>query len=461
MDPALLIAQVLFCFLGVGIIALPLRWALVCYLLVMHIDLSGPSFASASSLGLANVLKIIGFPIILLLRMKMRPLIKARITLPLLVWIIFILYATLTTFWSAFPFAGLKMVSYLFTYLLLFIVFTYAWSEGLLDSFNVAVSLWLILGIAILQTYVLGNPFGYIKIARNIIEFRLTSFTYPQAFAGYLIATISILIFSKKLTLFSYVSIFAALCAILVTGSRYVLFGTILLFLFTWTIFMLRKSKGQNQKLKFIKGILIPLVLVVELAFVAYLTPNNRLNQLISSDSSGGATVGNVGTFLWRLGIYERAFQMIPERDMFPLIFGSGTSSGAELVLGYDPRYSEGGIDANRVVHNDFIRSLYEWGMVGSFLFICFLAATFYYYLDRAMIRKSAAALAFLGIFPNLIFGLSIENILTASSSPEGVGLVLVMAYSATHRRRDKEVVTIPSQEKTNLGILIPTTQKI
>lgn len=461
MDPALLTAQVLFCLLGIGILTLPLRGALVCYLLVMHIDLSGPSFASASSLGLANVLKIIGLPLILLIRMKMRPLIKARITLPLAIWTIFILYATLTTFWSAFPFAGLKMVSYLFTYLLLFIIFTYAWSEGLIDSFNVAISLWLILGLAIVQTYVLGNPFGYIKIARNIIEFRLTSFTYPQAFAGYLIATISILVFSKKLTLFSYISIFAAICAILVTGSRYVLFGTVLLFLFAWTVFMLRKGKGQSQRLKFIKGILVPVVLIIELAFVAYLTPNNRLNQLISSDSNGGATVGNVGTFLWRLGIYERAFQMIPERDIFPLIFGSGTSSGAELVLGYDPRYSEGGIDANRVVHNDFIRSLYEWGMIGSFLFICFLGATFYYYLDRATIGKSLAALAFIGIFPNLIFGLSIENILTASSSPEGVGLVLVMAYGATYRRRDKSVMTIPLEKENSLGTLIPTTQKI
>jgi O-Antigen ligase len=457
---AFLVARILFWCLGIGIIALPLRWALVCYLLIMHIDLSGPSFASASSLGLENVLKIVGLPILLLLRMKMRPLSKARITWPIIIWLAFILYATLTTFWSAFPFAGMKMVSYLFTYLLLFIIFTYAWSEGLLDQSSVAISLWLILGIAILQTYVLGNPFGYIKIARNIIEFRFTSFSSPQSFAGYLIATISILIFSKKLTLFSYISIFAALCAILVTGSRYVLFGTILLFLFSWTVFMLRKSKGQNQRLKIIKGILIPVVLIIELAFVAYLTPNNRLNQLISSDPNGGATVGSVGTFIWRLGIYERAFQMIPERDLPLLIFGSGTSSGAEIVLGYDPRYSEEGIDANRVVHNDFIRSLYEWGMIGSFLFIYFLMSVFIYYLELATIKKSIAALAFIGIFPNLIFGLSIENILTASGSPEGVGIVLVLAYSAI-RRRDKELVAIPLQERDTLKILMRSTQRI
>jgi hypothetical protein len=152
---------------------------------------------------------------------------------------------------------------------------------------------------------------------------------------------------------------------------------------------------------------------------------------------------------------------MIPERDIFPLIFGSGTSSGAELVLGYDPRYSEGGIDANRVVHNDFIRSLYEWGMIGSFLFICFLVSTIVYYLDQAMLRKSTTALAFIGIFPNLIFGLSIENILTASSTPEGVGLALVMAYSATYNRRDKEVLAITLREKNKLNLLVRPKQKI
>jgi O-Antigen ligase len=458
MDPASLIAQVLFFLLGIGIIALPLRWALVCYLLVMHIDLSGPTFASASSLGLENVLKIVGLPIILLLRMKMRPLLKARITWPVVIWITFILYATLTTFWSTFPFAGMKMVSYLFTYLLLFVVFTYAWSADLLDSFTVSISLWLILGLAIVQTYALGNPFGYVKIARNIIEFRFTSFSYPQGFAGYLIATISILIFSKKLTLFSYITVLAALCAILATGSRYVLFGTILLLLFAWTIFLLGKSKGQNPTIKIIKSLIIPAILMLELAFVAYFTPNNRLNQLISSDSGGGATVGNVGTFLWRLGIYERAFQKIPDRDVFPLIFGSGTSSGAELVLGYDPRYSEDGIDANRVVHNDFIRSVYEWGMVGGFLFVCFLIFTFVHYLDLAVVRKSTRALAFIGIFPNLIFGLSIENILTASSSPEGVGIALVMAYGAS---RNKEVTAITLRRKNKFNVLVQPAQKV
>jgi hypothetical protein len=461
MDQASLIALVLFFLLGVGIAFLPLRWALVCYLIVMHIDLSGPSFASASSLGLANVLKIVGLPGILLLRMKMKPLLKVKITWPIVIWVIFIFYATLTTFWSSFPFAGMKMVSYLFTYLLLFIIFTYAWSEDLLDHSSVAISLWVILGIAILQTYALGNPFGYVKIARNITEFRFTSFSYPQGFAGYLIATISVLVFSKKLTLFSYISILAALCAILVTGSRYVLFGTILLLLFAWTIFLLKNSKGQNPTLKFIKSMIIPAILVTELAFVAYLTPNNRLNQLISSDSSGGATVGNVGTFLWRLGIYERAFEMIPERDVFPLIFGSGTSSGAELVLGYDPRYSEEGIDANRVVHNDFIRSFYEWGMIGGFLFVCFLVSCFVYYLNLAVVKKSTTALAFIGIFPNLIFGLSIENILTASSSPEGVGLVLVLAYSAAHRRKDKEVVAITLRKSRTLSTPVRPTQKV
>jgi O-Antigen ligase len=431
---AFLVAKVLFWLLGVGIAVLPLRWAFLSYLVVMHIDLSGPLFASSTSVGVENLLKVIGLPLILLFRTRFKPLRNAKITLAFILWTMLILYATLTTFWSPFLLSGVKMVFYLYAYLVVFLIFVYGWSEGWIDDSLVVMSLWLVLGLAILQTYVLGNPFGEFKIVK---EFRFTSFTHAQGFAGYLIAVLAIILFSKRTSLIKTISIGAILVGVILTGSRYVFFGMTFLFFFAWLNLFFKKDKLQNRPLDFAKMLFAPAFVVFSIVAIANFAPDNRLSQFVESNN-GGSEKG-VGTFIWRLGIYERALDIMPDRDLFPLLFGSGTSSGAQLVIGYDSRYSEDSIDANRVVHSDFIRTFYEWGLLGGFTFLSFLGASLISYLNLAMIKKSTAALAFIGIFPNLLFGLAIENILTASSSPDGIGIILVMAYGAAAKKNDEE----------------------
>jgi hypothetical protein len=448
MEQAFLVAKVLFWLLGLGVVVLPKRWALLSYLVVMHIDLSGPSFASASSIGLENLLKVIGLPLILLFRTQFKPLKNAKITWVFILWSTLILYATLTTFWSPFLLSGIKMVFYLYAYLLVFLIFVHGWSEGWIDDSLVMISLWLVLGLAVLQTYVLGNPFGEFKLVK---EFRFTSFTHAQAFAGYLVAVLAIILFSNRTNFLKVVSLGAILVGIILTGSRYVFFGMVFLFFFAWLTLFFKKDKSepQNRLLDLAKKFFAPACVVMALFVITNFTPNNRLNQLLESNN-GGSEKG-VGTFIWRLGIYERALHIMPDRDIFPLIFGSGTSSGAQLVLGYDSRYSEDGIDANRVVHSDFIRVFYEWGLLGGFIFLSFLGGSLVSYINLVMVKKSTTALAFIGLFPNLLFGLAIENILTGSSSPDGIGIVLVMAYGfATRKSSEENAIIFKSKNKAH-----------
>ena len=450
---AFLVARVLFWLLGIGIAVLPLRWAFLSYLVVMHIDLSGPLFASSTAVGFENLLKVIGLPLLLLFRTRFKPLKNAKITWAFILWTMLILYATLTTFWSPFLLSGVKMIFYLYAYLVIFLIFVHGWSEGWIDDSLVIISLWLVLGLAILQTYVLGNPFGAFKIVE---EFRFTSFTHAQGFAGYLIAVLAIILFSKGTSLVKTMSIGAILVGIILTGSRYVFFGMTFLFFFAWLNLFFKEGKLQNRPLDLAKIIFAPAFVVVSIFAIANFAPDNRLSQFVESNS-GGSEKG-VGTFIWRLGIYERALSIMPDRDIFPLIFGSGTSSGAQLVIGYDSRYSEDGIDANRVVHSDFIRTFYEWGLLGGFTFLSFLGASLISYLNLAMLKKSTAALAFIGIFPNLLFGLAIENILTASSSPDGIGIVLVMAYGAAVKKSDENALTLyKRQKKQEFKVKVPS----
>lgn len=446
MEQAFLVAKVLFWILALGVVVLPKRWALLSYLVVMHIDLSGPLFASSSSVGLENLLKVIGLPLILLIRTQFKPLTNTKITWAFILWSTLILYATLTTFWSPFLLSGIKMVFYLYAYLLIFLIFVHGWSEGWIDDSLVVMSLWLVLGLAILQTYILGNPFGAFKIVK---EFRFTSFTHAQGFAGYLIAVLAIILFSGRTSFLKAASIGAILIGIILTGSRYVFFGMVFLFFFAWLSLFFKKDRSEprNRLLDLTKKFFAPACVVIALLAIANFAPDNRLSQL--AESNNGGSEKGVGTFIWRLGIYERALTTMPDRDIFPLIFGSGTSSGAQLVLGYDSRYSEDSIDANRVVHSDFIRTFYEWGLLGGFIFLSFLGASLVSYLNLAIVKKSTTALAFIGLFPNLLFGLAIENILTASSSPDGIGIVLVMAYGAATRKSGEEnAIVLKSRKK-------------
>src|ERR1700692_4250495 len=67
------IASALFWILAASALILKPRWAIVCVLLILQIDMSGPGFESTSSVGFENAVKVILLPAILLWRIGWRP----------------------------------------------------------------------------------------------------------------------------------------------------------------------------------------------------------------------------------------------------------------------------------------------------------------------------------------------------------------------------------------------------
>jgi O-Antigen ligase len=305
----------------------------------------------------------------------------------------------------------------------LYLTFSCAWSAGWFDMSMIRLTAWCAVALAILQTFVLGDDWGG-------IEQRFTSFTSPQYFAACLVSLLAILVFSGTRGWFHYATCTLIVAAILLSGSRYVFISTILLL-----IIAAFRVSGDSHSLRFrisTKKMVITLgvAAAVAAALISYL-PQNRLDEMFSAASEGDVKVEDVGTLSWRLGIYQEIFERLDRRSFTQLFFGSGTSSGAILMLDRDSyNYEPDGIDANRVLHSEFLRALYEWGIVGMALLLGFLVCTIIAFARKIAADGGGTALAFLGVLPSVVIGLAIENVLAGAASAAGVGILLAMSFA-------------------------------
>lgn len=429
-DHVLSVGHILFWILGACTALLPLRWAIPCYLLVAQIDSSGADLASASTLGIENSLKVIVLPTLLLLRIGWRrhkvlnwpPLTK--------IWLLFFLYVAAAALWSPFQLSAIKMIGYLYSYSVLFLVFSYAWLEDWIDEKVLAAIVFVVLALAVVQTYLMGNLFGYSEG-----ENRFTTFSDTESFSAFLIALLSLLLFSAQTQgrRRRFACLIGLGLGIVLTGSRYVFLGLILVFLAASIFHAMRAGKRIRLGLLLRRASmgLVPMILLVGL--ITQVFPQNRLNQLALL--SGSHDVEEIGTFGFRLAMYQVTLGQLEGRNTRELLFGTGTSSGANAALKFDPTvYTVDTVDGNRIIHNEFLRAFYEWGVVGLLLLILFVVQLFRSCFDLLRRSRTRGAMAFLAIFPTILIGLAVGNVLAEAGLPGGTGYVLVLACAAASR---------------------------
>jgi hypothetical protein len=387
-------------------------------------DITSLTFNSATAVGFENTIRIAGLPALLLLRTGFAPLRDMTWALPQKIWLGLIAYAAIAGFWGGFPLSAIKMVAYLVAYFVLYLVFCSAWCEHWLDIGLVRLMAWSVIALAVLQTFVLGDEWGG-------LEERFTSFSAPQYFAAFLVAVLAILMFSGARGWFHYATCGGLMAAIVLSGSRYVFVSMVALAV----IGCFQLASGRHGSLRW-RPNLRKMLLTLGIAaagigiLVAYL-PYNRIDELVGAVSEDDATVEDVGTFAWRLGIYEDVLEHLEKRTGPELFLGSGTSSGAALMLNHDPdHYDREGIDANRVLHSEFLRALYEWGIPGLGLLLAFVIATTAGFVQKIAAEGGGTALAFAGALPSIVLGLAIENMLASAASAGGVGILLAMTFA-------------------------------
>lgn len=424
----LLIARAAFWLLAALVVFLPVRWSTLAFLLLVQFDLSGTATYTAESLGIENAIKVTLIPTILLWRMKDEISFDSRFATLRHIWLFFAGYACLAILWSPFKLPALKMLGYFYAYCVLFIVFTIAWRKGWFNARSLMIVLWLSLFFAFVQTYGLGNEYGSVGNFYGSIdyEFRFTSFTGAQSFAAFLLSIFVLLVFCEEWNFAIFAAAAAATTGLILTGSRSIFLGFCWILLLAGVIFAKRKGKKLSLGAVAKRTTVGAVVLLVVGTVVLSALPENRLNQMLSASVSSDQTLEDVGTFVWRFALYQKTLEELAHRRAATLLTGSGTSSAAALVLdsGFFQQFN---VDPNRAMHDEFLRSLYEWGVPGLLLLLLFLGQAVRICVRLIRETDSKEAWAFLAILVPLLISLTVENFLAESASPGGVGYALVL----------------------------------
>jgi len=423
---SIFLARVLFWTLCVALLFVPLRWAFVCLIVAAHLDITTASFTSSNAIGLENTVRIVVLPAILAIRMRLWRVKDVDWGIPQKIWLALIVYASAAAIWSDYRLSALKMVAYLSMYLVLYAMFSEAWAAGLLGVKSIRTAALFTIALAFVQTFLMGNMVG--------VEDRLTSFSTPQYFAAYLLATLAILIFSEERGLFHYASCALIIVAIVMSGSRYIFVSTILLLVISSLRSMVKGGRGIDFRRIRRRTVGMLAAVAAAVALLISYAPSSRVDDFLDAFIAPNMSIQDVGTWAWRLKIYTEILDQLSQRSARQLFFGSGTSSGAALMLDLEPslylQTGEDAVDGNRVLHNEFLRSIYEWGLPGIALLCGFLVSICVAFTRKIKSDGGGPALAFVGVLPSIVFGLAIENLLAGAVSAAGIGIVLALSYS-------------------------------
>jgi O-antigen ligase len=415
---ALAIFGVLFLIAAFG----PLRWSIVAYLLLSTIDFS----QSSESIGMLNTAKGIILPLYLLWRLRAygghRKIILAPIA-----WSLLVVYVAIAGFWSAFPIAALKLIGHMTGSLLICFLLIRATKAGLLNM-RIAVPLaigTLALGIicSAAESHWAGN------------EGRFSSFCTAQAYASFLAALYCIVLCSRTLPMFVRIATVATLAAALVlNGSRIWTIGIVIA-----TFVALFVSEVRPCVKIWSGGLTIVLVAVVlgsaeaAIAVIAPYAESNRIAAAIIAAYQGDTRSDGLGTYRFRRGADAKELAGIEESSPFQLLFGHGTSNGSLLVVG---NRIKPGMDPNRLMHNEWLRVMYEWGILGAALWVMFIGSIAIYALDGLKGESGDYAKPLVAYLPAFLLGLAGENILAGAGSSASVGFLLLVALASVSHRQ-------------------------
>ena len=417
------ITLTLFWIFALGVLFLRPRWALLSLLLGANVNVITPGFLSATSVGWQNGVQTLVLPTVLLLRLTGFKVPRLRLGFPAMAWAALTLYAAVSTLWSPFKLSGVKMIGFLAGWFILYLVFHLAWERRILDEGLLIAALWCSLGLACIQTYVLGSP-------EQVVTHQFTSFTAAESFAIFLSSILALLLFSTGRPWLHGVSLAACVLGVILAGDRTALIGLASL-LFVWLLHR-KKAIGTRYGVRF--AAVVPPFVVLLLLFLGFRAgmawgmPESRLNELMQLGSNSVATLQDIGTVAFRLDMYESTLSEVSGRALPALVFGSGTASGGTLSFAGQEQYLIG-MDPNRTIHDEFLRALYEWGLIGLGLGLALIFHLAGRSWHLAVREGSLPAMAVVGMLPAMLLLLVDGNPLSSPAETMGMGLLLVLTY--------------------------------
>jgi hypothetical protein len=420
---------VLFCVLFAVAIFAPLRWSIVAYIMLSAVDFD----SGERGIGILNALKGLGYPMVLLWRLKNYAG-HGEVVLAPVMWLMLVVYAGIASFWSMFPLSAVKLTVEMLGSFLICLAFMRATKAGFLTPSAILIPSAIgVLAIGVLRGLFLPNW--------GDSPDRFTGFTTAQGYASLLAALFALSLGARTLRSWVRWLLCLTLCAaVVLDGSRIYVIGLIVS---TMVALLISYSRAWIKLLGVASILLLVIALVAEkdvlLQMVSHGARMNRVADTINAVYEGNLRSTGLGTYEFRRGVYQRAFKAIGESSLTELAFGHGTSNG-RLLRG---TLARGVGDPNRAVHNEWLRILYEWGSVGLALWLVFIFSVILYALKGVRKDRLGHARPLLIFLPAFLAGFSTENVLAGAGHAENIGFVLLAAMATVAYR--KRILYLPT----------------
>ncbi|MCS7315453.1 MAG: O-antigen ligase family protein [Bryobacterales bacterium] len=431
-EPDAVFARWLLLALAPAVLAAPLRWAVLAWLLMTNLDATGSGVASHAGVGWLNALKAVVLPAWLLVRLRRVPGSLHR-NWASHCWLALAVCAAGSACWSPYPLAAVKLAVGMAAVLLALLGLERAALGRGLDEATLRRFLLGSLALALVQS--LGFADGSFGYAGRGMPQRFTSFVAAQQFAALLTAMLCWLLWTPAMKeTWRTVGVLVLFAALAANGSR------------TWTLGAL-VALGLHAVLARLRWPYL-LRIVAAVAILASVPairrgverraaaeePANRLTATASALLKGRdrADGMGLGTARFRMEMYRGVWGAMREGGLREWVLGRGVGSAAQVATAVFPRaYRPESLDVNRVVHNEWLRLSYELGLVGLGLFLAVIAG-----LARLAweARSHPEGMALASYLPALLLGLTAENVLDGAGNVVTSGLLVLIACAARAR---------------------------
>jgi O-Antigen ligase len=402
----------------------PLRWSMVALLCISAIDFSGGRGSFASY----NVAKGLLLPVILLWRTRgysgHRNVLTAAIA-----WLLLIAYVGIASFWSFFPESAVKLAIQMMGTFLTVIVMIRATKGGFLTAKTAVYAAIGALALGVCATYVThgwGDEFS-----------RFSAFMSAQGYAAFLVGLYCIVLCGRDIAVAVRIVLCVSLAvALVLDGSRTWFMGLILA-----TAFSVMLSRGRAW-FKICAGALSVGLIAAMIGgadtlfgILARSSAGNRIAAAVTAAYQGDRGSTGLGTFNFRREINDIAIDEIRHANTKQLLFGHGTCNGAIITGTHFHGYARM-LDPNRMFHNEWLRVIYEWGLIGSACWLLFVGSLIRFAVQGFRIDLAGDAKPLLVYMPSFFVALSTENILAGSVSAVSMAFLMAIALASIPHRR-------------------------
>ena len=397
----------------------PLRWSIIAFLLLSNIDLGSLN----SSIGAMNTAKAMILPVLMLWRFRGYAG-HEKIAAAPIAWGLLIVYVAVASAWSQFPAFAIKLIGHLLGSLIICMMLIRATKGGYLTATTIIPVASGTLAIAAVHWFFLHDWGGETE--------RFTTFAGAQSFAAFITALYCAALSLKSLRLAIRVPLCAILfVSVLLNGSRIWIIG---LLASTLVMIFASEVKSWIKVLTFGLTLIVGAVSTAEfdaiMDLVAHQAASNRIAAAITDAYGGNLKASGLGTYNLRHELYQRTVDSIESSSITQLVFGHGTCNGALITatMSKNP-------DPNRAMHNEWLRAIYEWGIVGLILWLVFIGALVLYAAKGVNTERGSYSKPLLIYLPAFAIGLSGENIIAGAGNAVSVGLLMLIALASISHR--------------------------